>query len=381
MMDQAKRIAVVRIAWKERPYYCNAVKRWCCIALQHHRLNGSMLRSSCRQPSNPWAPADLPLCSSISCAVLASPIAFLMPSLTRSPFVAALALPSLQPHLHIFATAFCQWCRALVVNEFQPFKRCGQIKEMDYVKGGLGWKVWGAAFVLSRRLLSLQKSFQDKHVLELGSGCGLCGLLAVKLGACEVVLTDYEPEILINLCNNVLFLPASILEPNQLGQKSTPKLGLTEMACNHMYDNTCRPAIVKVCILDWAADASSLLEEKEVNHLVWPKLSSDETFDWVIGSDLIYNHYNIKSLVSVVKRRLSKQGGQGLFAAPIQENQELSLFLSELDGHAMDAHVEQCLQQEWEACMEWLEVEEGGTLHGVDHYEGGLAIIYVTHRL
>ncbi|MCO5581402.1 hypothetical protein L7F22_035286 [Adiantum nelumboides] len=255
------------------------------------------------------------------------------------------------------------------------------IKEMDYVKGGLGWKVWGAALVLSRRLLSLQKSFQDKHVLELGSGCGLCGLLAVKLGACEVVLTDYEPEILINLCSNVLLLPASILEPNQLGQKSTPKMGLTEMACNHMYDNTCRPAIVKVRILDWAEDASSLLEEKEVNHLVWPKLSSDETFDWVIGSDLIYNHYNIKSLVSVVKRRLSKQGGQGVFAAPIRENQELSLFLYELGVHAMDAHVEQCSQQEWEACMEWLEVEEGGTLHGVDHYEGGLAIIYVTHRM
>ncbi|KAI5062007.1 hypothetical protein GOP47_0022546 [Adiantum capillus-veneris] len=277
-----------------------------------------------------------------------------MRSLTPSPSVAAparhLPLPSPSLSLHCSLSSLGSVFAAKLMLKL--------IKEMDYVKGGLGWKVWGAALVLSKKLLSLQKSFQDKRVIELGSGCGLCGLLVAKLGACEVVLTDYEPEILTNLGNNALLLPASVLEPEQLGQ-STTKMGSPEVACDYTYDELAshkRPAIIRVRILDWAEDASSFLEEKELSYPFWPNLSSDERFDWVIGSDLIYNHYNIKSLVGVINCRLSKQGGQGLFAAPVRE-------------------------KEWEACMELLEVEEGGTLHGVDHYEGGIVIIHVTHKL
>lgn len=37
------------------------------------------------------------------------------------------------------------------------------------------------------------------RVLEIGSGCGGCGILAAKLGAAEVVLTDYSDPVLRNL--------------------------------------------------------------------------------------------------------------------------------------------------------------------------------------
>lgn len=55
--------------------------------------------------------------------------------------------------------------------------------------------VWDAAAVLadSMRQESLfPASFWDgKVVLEVGSGCGVCGIAAAKLGAREVLLTDY----------------------------------------------------------------------------------------------------------------------------------------------------------------------------------------------
>lgn len=37
------------------------------------------------------------------------------------------------------------------------------------------------------------------RVLEIGSGCGGCGILAAKLGAAEVALTDYAGPVLSNL--------------------------------------------------------------------------------------------------------------------------------------------------------------------------------------
>ena len=40
---------------------------------------------------------------------------------------------------------------------------------------------------------------RGKRVLEIGSGCGACGILAAKLGAEKVLLTDYVDAVLRNL--------------------------------------------------------------------------------------------------------------------------------------------------------------------------------------
>ena len=40
------------------------------------------------------------------------------------------------------------------------------------------------------------KHIQRQKVLELGSGPGLCGFVAAKLGAQQVVLTDYKRPVM-----------------------------------------------------------------------------------------------------------------------------------------------------------------------------------------
>ncbi|GLI61473.1 hypothetical protein VaNZ11_003870 [Volvox africanus] len=64
---------------------------------------------------------------------------------------------------------------------------------------GLGAKVWMVAHMLCLELASNRELVAGKRVLELGSGCGVCGLAAAALGAGHVVLSDVEGPVLRNL--------------------------------------------------------------------------------------------------------------------------------------------------------------------------------------
>eukprot|EP00210_Caulerpa_lentillifera_P006879 g6576.t1 len=62
-----------------------------------------------------------------------------------------------------------------------------------------GQIVWPASQVLSWFLHQFPDLVRNKTVLELGSGCGLAGLVAAQLGASTVYLTDSSPVILHQL--------------------------------------------------------------------------------------------------------------------------------------------------------------------------------------
>lgn len=60
-----------------------------------------------------------------------------------------------------------------------------------------GSTVWGGGVVLQRYLEGLGPAFfEGKRVLELGTGTGLGGVTAAKLGAREVVVTDRDAAVL-----------------------------------------------------------------------------------------------------------------------------------------------------------------------------------------
>lgn len=62
---------------------------------------------------------------------------------------------------------------------------------------GLGGEVWAGALILCNYLeMHGQKVVQGRDVIELGAGCGLCGLVAASLGANLAVITDEYPDLL-----------------------------------------------------------------------------------------------------------------------------------------------------------------------------------------
>ncbi|GAQ84577.1 hypothetical protein KFL_001950100 [Klebsormidium nitens] len=77
------------------------------------------------------------------------------------------------------------------------------VRETQFSDTGLGCKVWKAAVLLGDQLSADPSLVAGKSVLEIGSGCGLCGFLATKLGAQDVTLTDNTIPLLVNLRDSV----------------------------------------------------------------------------------------------------------------------------------------------------------------------------------
>jgi hypothetical protein len=66
-----------------------------------------------------------------------------------------------------------------------------------------GLTLWKSSKTLCSHLCSNSNIVRDKSVIELGAGLGLAGIVAQKLGAQKVVLTDGDTDTLDNMRENV----------------------------------------------------------------------------------------------------------------------------------------------------------------------------------
>ena len=154
------------------------------------------------------------------------------------------------------------------------------------LSNGVGGKLWKAALLLAEQLDDKEGEpkdddddddgviidVKDKTVLELGAGVGLVGFAAAKLGAKEVVLSDFEAPLLEALTESV--------ERN--GSEKT----------------------TKVRWLDWRADGASNTEKTEQPD-AFLALEKEDTYDIILGSDCLYESHHATLLPKVINKRLS----------------------------------------------------------------------------
>lgn len=154
------------------------------------------------------------------------------------------------------------------------------------LSNGVGGKLWKAALLLAEQLDDKEGEpkdddddddgviidVKDKTVLELGAGVGLVGFAAAKLGAKEVVLSDFEAPLLEALAESV--------ERN--GSEKT----------------------TKVRWLDWRADGASNTEKTEPPD-AFLALEKEDTYDIILGSDCLYESHHATLLPKVINKRLS----------------------------------------------------------------------------
>ncbi|MEJ2430939.1 MAG: methyltransferase [Deltaproteobacteria bacterium] len=146
--------------------------------------------------------------------------------------------------------------------------RCLRIADLDEIildrlgTGGLNgtelpyWgKIWEAGIVLAAYLMA-QPVIPGRKILEIGTGLGVSGLFAAACGH-DVTLSDHKKEI-------IRFIRANIL--------------LNEL--DHV-------PVIKV---DWTRSASNQL------------------FDWIVGSEVVYHRQTYDSLVQFFLQTLKPHG-------------------------------------------------------------------------
>jgi predicted nicotinamide N-methyase len=131
-----------------------------------------------------------------------------------------------------------------------------------------GLTLWDGSKNLCNYLCKNAGYVNGKNVLELGAGLGVCGILAHKLGAKKVVLTDGDSATLSNMRLNI----AANYQKEKDGEES--------VVCKQ---------------LRWGRNIEKFRENCGVN------------FDTIMGGDIIYAQVGLQPLFQTVSELLSKE--------------------------------------------------------------------------
>ena len=179
-----------------------------------------------------------------------------------------------------------------------PGGKLVRVNEFDFEDGGTGSRVWDAAIAMSTWISSHEDQFRGKSVLELGSGTGLCGLSAALAGA-AVTLSDM----------------AAVAEPQTSAALSGGSAAAVSTAAllPNLEANACLNGIPLPDASDGAVGSA------RTQALNWETCfgveSAAETYDVVIGSDVVYEGFAVTALAAALVAHTAPEGTAILMSA------------------------------------------------------------------
>mmetsp|Transcript_16458 Transcript_16458/g.23408 ORF Transcript_16458/g.23408 Transcript_16458/m.23408 type:complete len:295 (-) Transcript_16458:147-1031(-) len=185
-----------------------------------------------------------------------------------------------------------------------------------------GLTLWRASNILCDYLCENPQIVKGKNILELGAGLGLCGILANKIGARKVVMTDGDTDALSGMRQNV-----------NLNTCTSDKDRLP--SSNHS---------LKCHQLRWGQDIGRFkvkilhdndLECADINQTGVKSESSDYRFDVIMGSDIIYVEEIIEPLFDTVTQLLSHSNDAVFLLAYARRNVKIDFVLQCAENHGL----------------------------------------------
>jgi predicted nicotinamide N-methyase len=141
----------------------------------------------------------------------------------------------------------------ILINESDEYE--------EIEKCGVGGKIWKSSFVLSSFLKSknLQEfiNIENKRILEIGAGAGICGLVCSTLNVKKIIITDRDPGCLQLIEKNI--------------ESNTVKINKN---------------LIEVKSFDWT-------NHNQINEF-------KDKYDIIIGSDLLYSPFMIEPFVKAL---------------------------------------------------------------------------------
>jgi len=175
--------------------------------------------------------------------------------------------------------------------------------------GEEGLHLWESSILFSRFIKKNNNVFKNKKIIELGSGCGLLGISCLMFTDCaHLTFSDYQQSVLDNLLKNIslnnLNHKHNLSKENPSAEKNEKLLQPNCLGCF--------PDRYSVLNLDWRDYDQYKLE----------------SFDLVIGSELIYSGGHIEELAILINNLL-KPDGMALIAMP-EKRSMTNMFLKYL---------------------------------------------------
>jgi len=186
-------------------------------------------------------------------------------------------------------------------------------------------KVWRGALILARALLAERELVEERRVLELGCGVGLCGILASLLGASHVVLSDCSWEGLKYVLLNVNCARSPVKVPLK-GSRSWGTAGDPVQIRWHLWETDEPRSPGRGPPRHWSNEARCTFGEEGEP----PRLEASARFDVVIGADVLYFHQQVAPLAATVGARLA-QGGVGLLTLVVRKRDVYISFIDKCE--------------------------------------------------
>ena len=194
--------------------------------------------------------------------------------------------------------------------------------EHERIFDSTGLTLWRASKLLCNYMCSNPQVIQNKRVLEIGAGLGLCGLLAYHLHASSVVMTDGDTDVLAEMRHNV--------DQNLISDIERRKHdGITANRTSSM--NKPSDEIIPCRQLLWGKKHIASFKKYIVDNMN----NDDGSFDIIIASDVIYVEYILDDLFETIVGMLSSSQDSKFILAYARRAVDISLVFECATKHGL----------------------------------------------